>query len=102
MPTYLYKLTPPRPTFPSDITAAEGVAMEQHFGYWGNQMSRGAAVVFGPVADPKGTYGIAIVNAPNEADAKRICTGDPAVTAKLGFTFEVHEMPNAVVRGADA
>src|SRR5918999_1278863 len=102
MPIYLYRLTPPRPTFPADITAAEGAVMERHFGYWSDQMSRGAAVVFGPVADPAGTYGIAILNVPSEAEARSICAHDPAVTAKLGFTFGVHEMPNAAIRNADA
>ena len=76
--------------------------MEHHFGYWGDQMSRGTAVVFGPVADPAGTYGIAILNVPSETEARSICVSDPAVTAQLGFTFEVHEMPNALVKSVDA
>ena len=101
MPIYLYRLVPPRSTFPSDITPAEGAAMKRHFGYWGDLISRGVAVIFGPVADPQGPYGIAILNVRNEGDARSICAGDPVVTAKLGFTFGVHEMPNAVVRSPD-
>ena len=99
MPTYLYRLTPPRPTFPADMTAAEGAAMERHFGYWADQMNRGAAVVFGPVADPNGTYGIAILNVADEAQARTICAKDPAITANVGFSFALYEMPNAVVKG---
>ena len=98
MPTYLYRLTPPRPTFPADMTASESAAMERHFGYWADQMSSGTAAVFRPVADPNGTYGIAILTVPNEARAQMICRNDPVIAAKLGFSYDVHEMPNAVVR----
>jgi hypothetical protein len=45
--------------------------MERHFGYWGDQISRGAAVVFGPVADPDGTYGIAILRSPASTKQER-------------------------------
>jgi hypothetical protein len=99
MPIYLYRLVPPRPAFPSDMTPAEAGAMERHFAYWGEQISRGAVVVFGPVADPAGTYGIAVMNVPSQSEARDICANDPAVTAKLGFTFGLYEMPNAVIAG---
>ncbi len=79
MPIYLYKLIPPRPTFPVQITPEEG-----------------AALLSGPVADPQGTYGITIVDAPNEVEAKRICANDPAIAAKVGFAYDVFEMPDAV------
>lgn len=102
MPIYLYRITPPRPTFPADITAAEGAAMERHFGYWHEQLGSGRALVFGPVADPAGAYGIAILTCASEAEAGKICANDPAVTAELGFTFEVFEMPDAVAAGAGA
>lgn len=76
--------------------------MQRHFGYWHEQMSRGSALVFGPVADPQGAYGIAVLTAASEAAAKAICAADPAVTAKLGFRFALYEMPNAVAKGANA
>jgi hypothetical protein len=96
MPIYLYKLNPPRPTFPAQMTPEEGAAMQAHFGYWTDQMKRGAALVVGPVDDPQGTYGIAVLNVPNEVEARRICANDPVLTAKLGFAYGVFEMPNAV------
>jgi uncharacterized protein len=34
MPHFLYKLIPPRPTFPADLTEEEGAIMQEHFGYW--------------------------------------------------------------------
>ena len=102
MSIFLYRLNPPRPTFPADITADEGAAMERHFGYWHEQLSRGSILVFGPVADPQGAYGIAILNVANEAAAKAICAGDPAITANLGFTFDLYAMPNAAAKSVDA
>jgi len=96
MPLYLCKLTPPRPTFPAQMTPEEGAAMQRHFGYWNDQMKRGAALVFGPVADPQGAYGVAILDVANEPEAKRICAQDPVITAKIGFTVGVFQMPNAV------
>ena len=102
MTIYLYRLDPPRPTFPADMTAEKGAAMQRHFGYWHEQMSRGSALVFGPVADPQGAYGIAVLNAADEAAAKAICAADPAVTAGLGFNYKLYEMPNAVAKGANA
>ena len=72
--------------------------MERHFEYWGDQLSRGAAVLFGPVADPKGAYGIAVLDVENEEKARNVCANDPVLITKLGFTFGLYEMPNAVVR----
>lgn len=31
---FLYKLLPPRPAFPMDMTDAEGAIMQEHFAYW--------------------------------------------------------------------
>lgn len=98
MAHFLYKLIPPRPTFPSDMTEDEGAIMQEHFGYWGNLISERRAVVYGPVLDPKGTYGVAVVEVEDEAAAQRIAEGDPAIRSDAGFGFEVHQMPDAIVR----
>jgi hypothetical protein len=51
---FLCKLVPPRPTFAQDMTEAETKLMQEHVMYWKELAGRGIAVVFGPVADPKG------------------------------------------------
>ncbi len=48
---YLFKLIPPRPTFPVDMSAAEGEVMEAHFGYWAAAIAERKAVAYGPVMD---------------------------------------------------
>lgn len=97
MSHYLYKLTPPRPTFAEDMTPTEAAAMEEHFAYWQDLLQGGSVVVYGPVDDPAGTYGIAIVDAPDAAQVETIGRSDPAVIHGVG-TFQVFAMPASVVR----
>lgn len=102
MAVFLYRLTPPRPSFPADMTAQEGAAMQSHFGYWAGHMQRGRVLVLGPVPDPKGTYGIAVLTVDDEAQARSLCENDPVLAAGLGFSFELHPMPDAMVRESAA
>ena len=57
---------------------------------------RRIAVVFGLVLDPKGPWGVAVVEAADETDVRTLGTNDPAV--KAGSGFEVYQMPGAIVR----
>jgi uncharacterized protein len=98
MAHFLYKLIPPRPTFPADMTEEEGTVMQEHFGYWAKMIEERRAVAYGPVMDPNSTYGIAVVEVDDEATARSIAEGDPAITANAGFGFEIHSMPGAIVR----
>jgi uncharacterized protein len=98
VPHFLYRLIPPRPTFPADMTEDEGAVMQEHFGYWAGLIERRRAVAYGPVMDPEGTYGIAVLEVDDEAAAKEIAESDPAITSPAGFGFELHPMPDAIVR----
>lgn len=98
MKYYLYRLTPPRKSFPADIKPDEAVAMKEHVAYWTELASRGIAVVFGPVADPAGTWGVAIVEVETDEHIRSIAASDPAIKQNLGFTCDVLPMSNAVLR----
>jgi uncharacterized protein YciI len=100
MSHYLYKLIPPRPTFATDMTDAERTVMGQHVGYWQQLLERGSAVVFGPVNDPAGSWGLAVVNAESKADVDTVGRNDPAVVSGVA-RFEICAMPGAIV-GASA
>ena len=50
----------PRPTFHLDMTEDERSIMERHVAYWSEKAAKGIAVVFGPVMDPHGVYGIGV------------------------------------------
>lgn len=71
--------------------------MEQHFAYWQQLLEGGSVVAYGPGADPAGTYGIAIIDTPDEEHANAIGRADPAVMQGIG-TFEVFSMPATLVR----
>jgi uncharacterized protein YciI len=98
MAHFLYKLIPPRPTFPGDMTEEEGAIMQEHFGYWDGLIKTRRAVAYGPVMDPKGSYGIAVIEVEDEAAASGVAENDPAITSGAGFAFELHQMPDAIVR----
>ena len=54
MAYFFFKLVPPRPSFPQDMTEAEGELMKRHAAYWQSLLDQGFVLVFGPVLDPKG------------------------------------------------
>ena len=99
MKYFFYKLIGPRPTFPGDMTPAEAKLMNEHVAYWAGQMKQGRVVALGPVADPKGTFGMGVIRLEDGIDPKTLCAGDPVVAAKAGFTFEVHPMPKVMTPG---
>jgi uncharacterized protein len=98
MKCFFYKLIPPRPTFPQDMTLAEAKLMQDHAAYWKGLMDRGLVIAFGPVAGPKGAYGIAIAELDDNADPDAVATKDPTLGAQVGFTFEVYPRPQVVSR----
>jgi uncharacterized protein len=95
---YLLKLTPPRPTFPLDMSAVEAAIMQEHFAYWRGLLADSRVVVYGPVMDPSGTYGMGVLEVEDEHAAREIGNNDPAIKAGAGFSFQVHPMPDAQVR----
>jgi hypothetical protein len=75
---FFLKLNPPRPTFMMDMNANEKAIMHKHVTYWTELLNQNIAVVFGPVADPKGVYGAGVVSVDNEEQLQQIIAGDPA------------------------
>ena len=96
---FVYKLIPPRPTFAQDMTEAEAELMRAHGAYWSELAAKRIAVVFGPVLDPKGAWGLAVAEVQDEAGARALGANDPTITSGVGFRFEIYPMAQAVVRG---
>ncbi len=94
---YLYKLTPPRPDFASTMSATEREAMMAHVVYWTGHLEAGRVMIFTPVADPAGDWGMGVVNAKSIDHARALGEADPAVLAGVG-RYDVLELPGAVVR----
>ena len=80
---FVLKLIPPRPTFAEDMTEKERDIMKQHATYWKDKADHGIAVVYGPVLDPKGMYGLGIIEVDNEDQARTYAADDPAVKSGL-------------------
>jgi len=94
---FLFRLNPPRLSFPADMTPVERQLMQEHAVYWRGLMKKNLVVVFGPVADPKGAYGIAIIRLQDAADAYFLGADDPVIKADADFSFELHPMPSVVL-----
>jgi uncharacterized protein YciI len=97
MPHFFLKLIAQRPTFAADLNDQEKAMMQQHFLYWKDRQEQGEVVVFGPVLDPSGPYGMGVVAAADEAGARAFAAGDPAMKSNSGFACEIHPM-RAVTR----
>jgi uncharacterized protein len=94
--SWLIRLVPPRPTFSSDATPAEQALMEQHLKYWKDLNAKGICEFGGPVLDPKGVYGILVVRARTEEEARALGEADPSVRGGVN-KIEVAEMHVAFV-----
>jgi uncharacterized protein YciI len=92
------KLVSPRPTFPFDASEQERAAMAEHVGYWRRLAEEKLAVAVGPVFDPKGPWGMAVVETENEAEAEALAAADPIITASLGFRYDVAPIPSLILR----
>jgi uncharacterized protein YciI len=98
---FLYKLIPPRPTFDQDMNEAESAIMARHVAYWQELTQRGTSIVFGPVGDPAGPWGLAVVEAETNEQVQALGEADPAIASGLAL-FEVCPMPGAIVAHARA
>jgi uncharacterized protein YndB with AHSA1/START domain len=96
---FLCKLIGPRPTFPFDMTPDEQALMGNHAAYWASHLADGTVVVFGPVMDPGGPWGLGIVRAQDEAALRAYLAKDPVITAERGFRYETMLMMSALVGG---
>jgi uncharacterized protein YndB with AHSA1/START domain/uncharacterized protein YciI len=94
---YLCRLLPPRPSFALDMNGDERAMMQEHALYWRKQMAEGRVVVFGPVGDPQGPWGLGVVRASDAADIQRFADNDPAILSGRGFRCEVIPMITAVL-----
>jgi uncharacterized protein YciI len=92
MKGFVYRLIAPRPTFAADMSADERATLMQHAAYWSALMTAGKAVAFGPVDDPRGSYGLGILLVEDLAEAEAIREADPAITAPHGLRAELAPM----------
>jgi uncharacterized protein YciI len=80
MPTFVFRLKAPRPTFALDMTDEERQIMGRHAAYWQPLIEAGRMVVFGPVLDGTGSWGLGVVEADDEDELRQFAARDPVVT----------------------
>lgn len=97
---FLCRLTPPRSSFAADMTAEERAVMTRHVAYWTDRAKDGQIVVFGPVADPAGSWGVMIVQAADAEAVEAMTADDPAIVAHIGMRYDIYPMPRAYVAGS--
>ena len=73
---YFFKLIPPRPTFPQDMTDEEKRLMEAHSRYFDEHFAAGRLLLYGPVMATSGAFGLAVLEVESEAEARRFGEGD--------------------------
>ena len=69
--------------------------MAAHQEYWQQLLTDGRVVVYGPVADPEGVWGMGVLRAADRAEVLAIGEADPSVTAGVN-TFEVFEIMDGI------
>lgn len=98
MPHFFCRLNPPRARFLIDMDEDEQLVMRRHREYWMPRVEIGVVIAMGPVADPSGGYGLAIVEAPSRMALDAMLQSDPAVLSNRGFSYEVFPMPALAAR----
>jgi uncharacterized protein len=84
MSTFVIRLIAPRPTFALDMTDEERAIMGRHAAHWQPFIDSGQMVVFGPVLDSTGSWGLGVIEAEDEDELRAFAAGDPVVTTQTG------------------
>jgi uncharacterized protein YciI len=97
MATFVFRLKAPRPDFALDMTDEEREIMGRHAAYWQPFIDSGDMVVFGPVLDGTGSWGLGVIESEDEDKIRAMAAGDPAVTSGTA-AIEIGEMMAGYVR----
>lgn len=86
---FMLRLIAPRPTFALDMNADERTVMQEHGRYLAGRLAAGVVLAFGPVMDPAGAWGMGLVRAKDEAEARALTESDPVILSNRGFRYEI-------------
>jgi uncharacterized protein len=97
--TFIVRLEAPRPSFALDMTDEEREIMGRHAAHWQRYIESGEMVVFGPVLDASGSWGLGVVEADDDAEdeLRAFAADDPVVTSGTG-KIEVGKLLAGFVR----
>ena len=99
MAEWIYFIHPPRENFAETMTDEEVEVWGVHFARFQRLLAEGTIILVGPTLGPVNT-GIAILEAPDEAAARRIMDEDPVIAG--GFARgELRPFRVSLMRGRD-
>ena len=98
MPHYLIMYRPPREGFAENVTPEETAIIERHAEYLQKIEGEGKLILAGRIEDAR--FGIAVIEADNENEARRIMENDPAVKESV-FSGELLPFRLALMRGGE-
>jgi uncharacterized protein len=101
MPTFVFRVCVARPSFALDMSDEEREIMARHAAHWSPYLDSGQMVVFGPVVDGTGSWGLGVVEADDERELRSLADGDPVVTTGTG-TIELGRLLGGFVRSESA
>lgn len=81
MATFVFRLQAPRPNFALDMTDEEREIMGNHAAHWQPYIDSGQMVIFGPVLDQAGSWGLGVVEADDEDELRAFAAHDPVVVS---------------------
>jgi uncharacterized protein YciI len=79
------------------MTDAEREIMDRHAAHWQPYIDSGQMVVFGPVLDSTGSWGLGVVEADDEDELRAFASDDPVVVTGTG-ELEIGKMLAGFVR----
>src|SRR5882757_4085452 len=85
MATFVFRLLAPRPSFALDMTDQEREIMSRHAAHWQPLIDSGQMVIFGPVLDDTGSWGLGVVESDDEEQLRAFAANDPAVTSRTAL-----------------
>ena len=99
MAEWIYFIHSPREDFAATMTDDEERVWAAHFARLKELMAEGTLIIAGPTLGRINT-GIAVIEAPDEAAARRIMDEDPTISSGIA-TGELREFRVALLRGRE-
>ena len=99
MAEWIYFIHAPREDFGATMTEAEQAVWGEHFERLQRLLAEGVLILAGPTLGSVNT-GVAVLEAPDEAAARRIMEEDPAIASGIA-TGELRPFRVSLLRGRD-
>jgi uncharacterized protein len=75
---YMMRFIAHRKTFAQDVKDDERATMREHVEYWTEHVREGSVLMFGPVIDPRESWGFGVLRVASEDAALALIDRDPA------------------------